>query len=148
MKNSAKFRAMFFSLMSVTLVLSGCGGVEQFPLAKATGRVLCEGKPVVKAMVYFEPKRTGETGMTGQQGHALTDEEGKFTVSTYGTNDGAVVGKHMVRVGKSETSPACPCALNSMTVLLEVEVSKNGNNEFEIVLKKKSGSNKDETQED
>jgi hypothetical protein len=132
------------SLLFVSLALAGCGGVEQFPMAKTTGRVLCEGKPVAKAIVYFEPKRTGDSGLTGQQGFGLTDDDGKFTISTYGTNDGAVIGKHMVRVGKSENSGACTCALNAMTVLMEVEVAKNSTNEFEVVLRKKSGNNKDE----
>jgi hypothetical protein len=129
------------------LILSaamGCGNGNEFPVAKATGRVLCEGRPVVKAMVYFEPKRSGDSGMVGQQGFALTDSEGRFIVSTYGNGDGAVLGKHMLRVGKSETSESCACALNSMTVHKEVDVTQLGPNEFEIVLKKKSASNKDE----
>jgi len=129
------------------IVCIGCDGMEKFPVSVTTGTVQCEGKPVVRAMVYFEPKRSGEGAMIGQQGYALTDESGKFTVSTYGDKDGAVVGTHMIRVGKSETSGPCPCALNSMTVQKEVEVSAKGPNHFDITLARKSSSNKDEVRE-
>jgi len=123
--------------------LLGCGGVEEFPRAQATGRVMCEGKPVAKALVTFEVKRTGGSAMVGQLGTAVTDEEGKFVVSTYGNKDGAVIGKHMIRVGKTESSPPCNCALNDMTVQMEVDVSEKGPNNFEVTLAKKSAKNKD-----
>lgn len=135
-------------LFSVVVSVMGCGGAEKFPTAQVTGKVTCEGKPVAKAMVYFEPKRTGESGVIGQQGFALTDSEGKFVVSTYGEKDGAVLGKHMVRVGKSETTEPCKCALNAMNVLMEVDVTKEGANNFEVVLTKKSATNKDEVKEE
>ncbi len=123
--------------------LSGCGGVEEFPRAQATGRVVCEGKPVPKVLVTFEVKRTGGSGLVGQLGTAVTDEEGKFVISTYGTKDGAVIGKHMIRAGKTETTPPCNCAINDMTVQMEVDVTKEGPNNFEVTLAKKSAKNKD-----
>lgn len=139
-------RMRSMSLLFLAL-LAGCDGMEKFPVSATTGTVQCDGKPVVRAMVYFEPKRSGEGAMIGQQGYALTDESGKFTVSTYGEKDGAVVGTHMIRVGKSETSSPCPCALNAMTVQKEVEVTAKGPNHFDITLARKSSSNKDEVRE-
>lgn len=123
--------------------LLGCGGVEEFPRAQVTGSVMCEGKPVPKTLVTFEIKRTGESGLVGQLGTAVTDEEGKFVVSTYGEKDGAVIGKHMIRVGKTETTPPCNCAINAMTVQMEVDVTEKGPNNFEVTLAKKSAKNKD-----
>lgn len=123
--------------------LMGCGGMEEFPRAQATGRVMCEGKPVPKVLVTFEIKRTGDSGLVGQLGTAVTDEEGKFVVSTYGDKDGAVIGKHMIRVGKTETTPPCSCAINDMTVQMEVDITQKGPNNFEITLAKKSAKNKD-----
>ena len=140
------FRSSLFLLGFCVLV--GCGGAEKFPVATATGTVLCEGKPVAKVLVYFEPVRTGESGVTGQMGTGVTDESGKFSVSTYGTKDGAVLGKHKIRVGKTENTGACNCALNSMTVQKTVDVTKDATNDFEIVLTKKSRSNADEAIED
>lgn len=132
-------------LLSLALFgsLLGCGGLQEFPRAQATGRVMCEGKPVSKVLVTFEVKRTGESGLVGQIGTAVTDEEGKFVVSTYGDKDGAVIGKHMIRVGKTETTPPCNCAINDMTVQMEIDVTEKGPNNFEIALEKKSATNKD-----
>lgn len=132
------------SLGLVALLLGGCGGAEKFPLVEVTGLVTCNGMPVPKAMVYFEPVRSGETATIGKQGFALTDDQGRFVVSTYGDGDGAVVGKHLIRVGKSESSPPCDCALNSMTVLQEVQVGGEEPMEFTFELPKKSRQNRDE----
>ena len=124
-------------------ILLGCDGVKEFPRAQVTGRVMCEGKPVPKTLVTFEVKRTSDSGLVGQLGTAVTDEEGKFVVSTYGDKDGAVIGKHMIRVGKTETTPPCNCAINDMTVQMEIDVTEKGPNNFEIALEKKSAKNKD-----
>ena len=124
-------------------ILLGCDGVKEFPRAQVTGRVMCEGKPVPKTLVTFEVKRTSESAMVGQLGTAVTDEEGKFVVSTYGDKDGAVIGTHMIRVGKTETTPSCNCAINDMTVQMEIDVTEKGPNNFEIALEKKSAKNKD-----
>lgn len=134
-------------VLGLLLVISGCGSGEQFPLTPVSGTVVCEGKPVAKALVYFEPVRTGDSAEIGKQGFALTDDQGKFVVSTYGESDGAVVGKHLVRVGKSETSPPCNCALNAEKVLREVEVLAGDAQTFEFVLAKKSARNRDQVLE-
>ena len=141
-----------FRLSLVTLLafpMAGCGsGMKEFPLVDVSGLVTCNGKPVPKAMVYFEPVKTGESAQIGKQGFALTDEEGRFVVSTYGEQDGAVVGKHLIRVGKSESSPACDCALNATVVLQEVQVEGDQPLEFTFELPKKSRQNRDEVVED
>jgi hypothetical protein len=137
-------RNVTFLLLGASLLLNGCGSGGDFPITHVSGTVLCEGKPVAKALVFFEPIRSGDSAAVGDQGFALTDEQGKFVVSTYGENDGAVVGKHLVRVGKSETSPPCDCALNAEKVLKEVEVLAGDAQSFELVLAKKSARNRDQ----
>lgn len=127
--------------------LSGCGGLEEFPIVKVSGTVLCEGKPVPNAVIFFEPVASGGSAESGKQGFALSDSEGRFVVSTYGEGDGAVLGKHLVRVGKSETSPPCECALNAEKVLKEVELSGAEPVELELVLAKKSARNRDQVLE-
>lgn len=124
----------------------GCGGVEQFPRGKVTGLVTCEGQPVAKAIVYFEPIKTGDNALTGQQGFGLTDETGRYWISTYAEKDGAVVGRHKLRVGRSETSPPCDCALIADVVLKEVTV-KEGDNEIPIELKKATSSDRKREQQ-
>jgi hypothetical protein len=124
------------------ILLAGCGGGGDFPTAPVRGRVLCEGKPVPHVMVFFEPLETGKSALVGKAGFAIAKEDGTFELSTYGDRDGAVIGRHRVRVGlpHREDHPnfQCECYLNSEVDLMEVDVQK-GQNEFELVLKKKTG---------
>ncbi len=129
-------RMWSIALLTVCVAFAGCGG-NGFPTAQVTGRVVCEGKPVAGAMVYFEPiKGSGTNGLAGKQGFSYTDAEGKYVISTYepGGQDGAVIGKHRVRVGKGKAK--CNCAMNEEVDLMEVEVKAEGKNEFELVLRK------------
>jgi hypothetical protein len=112
----------------------GCSKGD-FPTAKVEGVVLCEGKPVAAAAVYFEPLQTAEKKMiVGKQGFAFTDDNGKFKISTYfpGQNDGAVVGKHRVRVGRGDAK--CNCSMNEEKDIMQVEVKEGQVNTFELVL--------------
>jgi hypothetical protein len=134
-------------LFSVGIILStlivGCGTGENFPTAPTSGRVICEGKPVPHVMVFFEPLETGKSAIVGRSGFAIADQDGKFVLSSYGDKDGAVIGTHRVRVGppRPEDAPnfKCDCYLNSEVDLIEQVEVKKGKNEFELVLKKKTG---------
>src|SRR5262245_43338509 len=122
--------------------IAGCGGGADFPTAPTSGRVVCEGKPVPYVMVFFEPLQSGKSALVGKQGFAIAGEDGRYAISTYGKNDGAVIGHHRVRVvpPHSEDHPnyKCDCYLNPELDLMEVDIKK-GKNEFELVLKKKTG---------
>ncbi len=137
-------RELFVCLIVVISALAaGCGGGGDFPTASTTGRVICEGQPVPHVMVFFEPLQTGKQTLVGKQGLGIAEADGTFTISTYGTKDGAVVGRHRIRVGPphAEDHPGyqCACALNGETDLMEAEVKKGEKNNFELVLKKKTG---------
>jgi hypothetical protein len=118
------------------IVAGGCGG-DAFPVAKTSGRVVCEGQPVKRAQVYFEPIQDGKSAVIGKQGFSFTDDNGEFVLSTYGHLDGAVIGKHRVRVGMPEVP--CDCVTNSEKDVMQVEVETGIENSFEIVLPKKTG---------
>ncbi len=126
------------------LLTAGCGPGGDFPVSRTTGRVLCEGQPVPHVMVFFEPLQEGKSALVGKQGFAFADEQGNFAISTYGSGDGAVVGKHRVRVGPpdGEEHPGfrCACVLNSEVDVAHVEVKAGEDNEFELVLKKRTRS--------
>lgn len=151
------YRTLYYSALAACLIgLHGCSS-QEFPVAQTTGRVLCEGQPVANAMVYFEPITSDqkESALVGKQGFSFTDEQGRFTISTYepGKGDGAVVGKHRVRVGRGDAD--CNCAMNDEVDLMEVEVKKGETNEFELALKKATSRelaiermNQDEDDED
>jgi hypothetical protein len=95
-------------------------------------------------MVFFEPLQTGKEALVGKQGFAIAQPDGTFSISTYGEQDGAVIGRHRVRVGPphAEDHPGykCPCVLNSEVDVMEVEVKQGGPNEFELKLKKRTAS--------
>lgn len=112
----------------------GCGsGERSFAVARTEGVVLCDGKPVEKAQVYFEPMVTGRSAKVGKQGFAFSGAKGEFRMSTYGNSDGAVIGKHRVRVG-GDSSVKCDCETNSERTITEVEIVAGKANTFELKL--------------
>jgi hypothetical protein len=126
------------------MLLAGCGGGD-FPTARTKGTVMCKGKPVPKILVYFEPLRVGESAIVGKQGIGRADENGNFEVSTYGKNDGAVVGLHRVRVGFGGGTPNthCDCEVNSeKNVIDKVEIKKGDVNVVNVVLAPKTARTK------
>ncbi|MBI3464353.1 MAG: hypothetical protein HY000_15050 [Planctomycetes bacterium] len=80
----------FVWLAAAALVLSaGCGDDDGPIIAKAEGIVLVDGKPTKDIAVRFHPTN-------GPISVALTDENGKFVLTTRSLHDGAVVGNHEV----------------------------------------------------
>jgi len=123
------------------LLLAGCGSGGDFPVAPTRGKVTCEGQPVAHVMVFFEPLQEGKSALVGKQGFALAEEDGTFVVSTYGKGDGAVIGKHRVRVGPpGEGHPnfKCACVLNSEVDVLQTEIKAGQTNDVELKLKKRT----------
>jgi len=118
----------------------GCGsGLKEFPCAPVSGVVTCEGQPVREAQVYFAPMTAGKSAVVGKPGFAWTGEDGRFVLSTYGSQDGAVVGKHVVRVTTSSEYP-CNCIGEETRDLMEVEVKAGEKNEFEVSLPKRQAA--------
>ncbi len=122
-------------ILVMAVALSGCG-TGQFPVAPVSGVVMCDGKPVPGALVYFAPQQSGDNALVGKVGLGVVDDQGKFTVRTYGSDDGAVVGMHDVRVERGN-GPGCDCAMNPDRAVAQVEV-KDGENNFTIELPPKT----------
>ena len=78
-----ELRIRLFSLIALLASLSGClGSSKQFPVAQTTGRVECEGKPVIRAAVLFSPIVVkGKSALIGKQGYGTTDDKGNFVLS-------------------------------------------------------------------
>jgi len=72
----------------------GCG--DSGPtVVPATGIVNYNGQPLAGARVMFHPQDGG-----ARSSHGTTGADGRFELSTFGTNDGALLGKQTVTVAK------------------------------------------------
>jgi len=78
------------------LLLSSCKDNRFKPVYPVTGKIFYEGKPAAGATVALQPLSDEIDPLVRPMGEV--DEEGKFTVSTYKTGDGAPAGKYAVRV--------------------------------------------------
>jgi len=87
--------AAVLALCSLTLGCSGSAGRP--PLARVSGTVTHNGKPVTSGSVVFTPvgdsQGAGARIATGQ-----IESDGSYTLTTYDTGDGAVLGQHIVTV--------------------------------------------------
>lgn len=129
-------RTCLIALCFLPTLISGCGD-DGFPVAPVTGVVKCNGETVGGGIVYFQPKQVGDDAVVGKIGLGVINAQGQFTVSTYGNGDGAVVGPHIVKVGRG-SGPGCDCAMNADRMIMEVEVTSGPENTFEIDLPKKT----------
>jgi len=89
------------ALTLLALVVIGCNdGRPKF--VPVSGRVLVDGKPVANLMVTFQPIATEQNKDPGPGSAGITDADGRFTLkvsSQQYSSNGAVVGKHKVRIG-------------------------------------------------
>lgn len=94
-------RTLLISLFAgVLLSIAGCGQSE-FEMADVEGTCTCDGVPMPMGMLVFTPVRpdnfdTSKVQNLGKPAHGEIQEDGTFVLSTYGNEDGAVIGKHRV----------------------------------------------------
>ena len=91
-KPSLSQRVLGVALLLLAVV--GCGGAP-YDVAPAGGRVTLDGEPFTGASVMFAPVAT-DSYKVGKPAFARLEPDGAFELSTYGRNDGAVVGEHRV----------------------------------------------------
>src|SRR4051794_29291174 len=92
--------AAVLALCSLTLGCSGSAGRP--PLARVSGTVTHNGKPVTSGSVVFTPAGDSQSSAarvaTGQ-----IESDGSYTLTTFDTGDGAVLGQHVVTVESRAT---------------------------------------------
>src|SRR5258708_3597923 len=89
-------------LIGVALLLAlGCGPGKKF--VPVSGKVTLNGKPLVNAMVSFQPIAAKGSVEAGVGSQAKTNEQGEFTLKASTGELGALVGKHQVII--SSASP-------------------------------------------
>jgi hypothetical protein len=84
--------------------LAGCNS-GTLPVAKTSGTITFEGKPVDGGMITFAPASSGKDN-PGKPASGEVDAGGEFVLSTYGDGDGAIIGKHRVMYNPPATAPA------------------------------------------
>ncbi|HET6423102.1 MAG TPA: hypothetical protein VFG20_05425 [Planctomycetaceae bacterium] len=85
----------------------GCGGNGRPRLAKVTGTVHLDGKPLEEAQVAMVLV-TDAKSKYQRPSSATTDAQGRFTPQTYGKDDGLPIGKYKVGVQKRELMGQLP----------------------------------------
>ena len=145
----AKKTARSFVFLAVAVLL-GCNSsgtrIEKQATVPVTGIVKYKGSPVANASVIFQ-------ALDGKvSSHGTTDAAGTFTLSTYGNQDGAPVGRYKVTVAANTAKESEPGVLadeppggfkspvpmkysNPTTTDIVVEVKAEGKNDFTIELK-------------
>lgn len=81
------FRRLLLS-SSLAILAAGCG---QTSTLQVTGTVTYNGQPADKAEVHFTPAE-------GRPASGVTDAQGRFQLSTFSPDDGAMPGDHKVTV--------------------------------------------------
>ncbi len=82
-----------FCLVATISAVSGCDNRPS--RVRVNGQVLIDGKPLPFGTVKFVPNNS-------RPSVAKLDEEGRFSLSTYGAKDGIVPGVHRVSVNAGE----------------------------------------------
>jgi hypothetical protein len=86
------------------LIALGCSSRKAgpVPVHEVSGVVTYKGQPVVGADLTFFNKELDRSAF------GRTDEQGRYRLTTFSINDGAVAGKHIVTIAKSETPAVAP----------------------------------------
>ncbi|MEO1998755.1 MAG: hypothetical protein ABGZ17_26210 [Planctomycetaceae bacterium] len=93
--------AMTICLVTVVCFVSGCGedppyGGPRLEIVPITGIVKVDGEHMEGVGLEFVPADPRGLDFSVPRPHAVTDENGVITASTYVTNDGAVPGEYIV----------------------------------------------------
>lgn len=125
----------YWGMLSITVAL-GCGSPGTAPTVPARGMLLHNGKPAQAARIIFTPK-------SGRPATGNTDDEGRFVLSTFESDDGAVPGEHTVTVSdlkrnwnQDPSKSRFPIAYERPnTTPLVVEVEPDNENSFSFNMK-------------
>ncbi len=105
------------------LTLGGCGKGRP-ELGQVAGRVTLDGKPLAGAVVMFFPLAGGRTAS------GTTDAQGEYRLTTFGPDDGALLGAAAVTISKQVVTgataddhglsgPPVPGSIHTQSVLPE-----------------------------
>jgi len=87
-----------FNAILVAFVLLDLGCSNQTAYVPVSGVITLDGKPYSKAVISFQPVGSKDSPNPGRGSSAYTDDNGRFELKCDGTVNGAVVGKHLIRI--------------------------------------------------
>lgn len=124
-------------LAVISSLAFGCGSPGTAPTVPVEGTLLHNGKPATAARVVFMPA-------SGRPAVGNTDEQGRFILSTFAPEDGAVAGAHKVTVSDLKRNWNQDPSVSRFpgpyerpdTTPLVVEVKPDGANEFTFDMTK------------
>ena len=93
LKSYGEARRRFLIGAAALLLLAGCS--DRPDLVAVSGSVLIDGQPLTTGNIKFVPDRARASWGT-------IDQSGRFTLSCYEKDDGAVPGKHRVQISALE----------------------------------------------
>lgn len=100
--------------------------------APVRGSVACGGKTLTEGYITFTPipDASADVAKSGKSGYAVIQSDGTYEVSTYGEGDGAIPGRHEVRIYKpdpedDEQAPKDPFACGNKVLEVVVEEGDN-----------------------
>ncbi len=106
----------------VFLVIYGCSKSDRPPLGLVSGSVLIDGKPLVGAIITFQPT-------TGRASEALTDSQGNYFLTYSYKVKGAKVGPNKVAfswpIGVTGTHVIPECYAGRTELACEVKPGRN-----------------------
>lgn len=90
---SAMFPMRCRTIVTILLALTvlGCGGSDGPELGQVEGTIKLDGEPLKNANVIFQPEK-------GRPSTGTTDEDGHYELQYTQDKQGAVVGKHTVKI--------------------------------------------------
>lgn len=98
---AGRFIRFFVLTIFTVLAVSGCGGDSSLPkTAKVRGIVSYKGKPLSGGQISFIPEAGSESAKSGQPASSQIGTDGSFSLTTFNTGDGALIGAHKVIVSK------------------------------------------------
>ena len=89
-------------LLAIVSIIAGCQR-SPYELAPVEGTVTIDGRPLTNARIMFAPVAKGGEIEAGKPAVGRLGADGSFTLTTYGDNDGAVVGEHWVTIIRTES---------------------------------------------
>ena len=86
--------------VGLLVCMVGCGPAGP-DMGQVTGSVSFEGLPVTAGTVQFWPE-------SGRPSRATISEDGTYELTTFESNDGALVGEHRVTIKATQQSQSAP----------------------------------------